>query len=211
MRRRWIGIGIAVALAAVAGGGAYAYYARGRQASAQPQRAADPGFALILAIRVLERDPQTRLSREQIRHALPFIKALKDVPPSDVEAAAAIARAVHQRFTQEQRAALEEARGRALEQRRAQGLPPGDEGQGGVSPGGGGFGPPGEGGSAPPGTGGGGFGPLGAEDTAAGPPGAGGAAAGLRGGAGLTDEERSQFRRRAFERMIRYLERRMRS
>lgn len=184
MKRRWIWIGIAVVLAAVVGGGAYAYYARGRQASAQPQRARDPGVALILSIRVLERDPQTRLSRQQIQQVLPFIKALKDIPLSDAEAAAAIARAVRETFTQEQRAALEEARKRVLEQRGAQGLPAGGDRQGGVNPGGGGFGPPGGGGAV------------------AGPPG---------GGAGLTDEEREQLRRRAFERMIRYLERRMRS
>lgn len=198
MKRRWVGIGVGVAvvLAAAAGGGAYVYYARGRQASAQPQRAADPGFALVLSIRVLERDPETRLSREQIQQVLPFIKALKDVPLSDAEAAAVIARAVRETFTQEQRAALEEARRRALEQRRAQGVSAPGEGAAGAIPadsGGGSFGPPGAGGAG------------------AGPPGGGGAVAGPPGGAGLTDEERAQFRRRAFERMIRYLERRIRS
>lgn len=196
MKRRWVGIGVAVVLAAAAGGGAYVYYARGRQASAQPQRAADPGFAVVLAIRVLERNPETRLSREQIQRILPFVKALKDIPLSDTEAAAVIARAVRETFTQEQRAALEEARRRALEQRRAQGVSAPGEGAAGANPadsGGVGFGPPGAGGAV------------------AGPPGAGGVGAGPPGGAGLTDGERAQLRRRAFERVIRYLERRMRS
>lgn len=178
MKRHWAWFGVAVAVAVAVGAGFY-YYARSRPA-AQPQRSRDPGFLVITSIRVLEREPETRLSREQIARVLPFIKALKDVPLSDVEASMAIARAVSQVFTAEQRAALEEARKQFRERARAQGVPggqgiPGGQGTGGAA--------------------------LGA---GLGPGGAGA-------GADLTDEERAQRRARTFERMIRYLERRMKS
>ncbi len=174
-KRSWIWILVAAAVVAVAWAGVY-YYARSRPA-AQPQRPRDPGFLVILSIRTLEREPETRLSREQIARVLPFIKALKDVPLSDTEAAMAIVRAVREVFTPEQRAALEEARKRFQEQARAQGIPGGQGAGGGAGPGGGAVGGPG----------------------------------GAGGGVGLTDEERAQRRLQTFERMIRYLERRMKS
>ncbi|MGH2371882.1 MAG: hypothetical protein ACRDIC_00165, partial [bacterium] len=116
-------------------------------------------------------------SKEQIVKILPFLRALKDVPPSDGEAAAVIARAIREVFTPEQQAALEEARRRFQERVRAGGGPPGA----GLGGGGG----DGEGGGLGPGRGGpgGGQGPI-------------------------SDEQRAQFRTRAFERMIRSLERR---
>ena len=172
MKRPWIWVGVPAAAIVLAGGG---FYVTRTQTTAQPQRPRDPGFALILSIRTLERTPETRLSKEQIAKALPFIKALKDVPPSDAEAAFVITRGVRETFTPEQRAALEEARRRFLERQRAQGAQAGA-----------------------PGTGAEGAGPG-----AGGVPGAGP-------GAAITEEERAQFRLRAFERMIRYLERRMR-
>lgn len=168
MKRFWVWFAVAAAVVVVVGAGFY-YYARSRP-SAQPQRPRDPGFLVILSIRTLEREPETRLSREQIAKVLPFIKALKDVPVTDVEASMAIVRAVSEVFTAEQQAALEEARKQFLDRARAQGVPGG------------------------PGAGGPGLGPGGA------------------GAAGeLTDEERATRRARAFERMIRYLERRMKS
>ncbi|MBM3470753.1 MAG: hypothetical protein FJX73_08190 [Armatimonadetes bacterium] len=172
MKRLWVWFGVTAAVVVVVGAGFY-YYARSRPA-AQPQRPRDPGFLVILSIRTLEREPETRLSREQIAKVLPLIKALKDVPLSDVEASMAIVRAVGEVFTAEQRAALEEARMQFRERARAQGVP-GGQGAGGAALG----------------------------------PGLGPAGAGA--GADLTDEERAQRRARTFERMIRYLERRMKS
>jgi hypothetical protein len=169
----WIAIA-AVFVAAVGGG---AYYARRTPAAQPAQRPRDPGLAVILAIRTLERTPETRLSKEQIARILPFVKALKDVPPSDAEAAAAIARAVRDTFTPEQRAALEEARRRFLERQRTQGGLPGPPAGGDAA----------VGEAMAPARG------LGA----------------LRDQASISDEQRAQFRARAFERMIRYLERQM--
>lgn len=175
MTRRWMWAGIAALLIVVVGGGVYALR---RAPGAQPaQRPRDPGLALILAIRTLERNPETRLSKEQIARALPFVKALKDVPPADAEAAAVIARAVRDTFTPQQIAALEEARRRFLERQRSQGVPAGSL-PAGDAPGGEGAGPP-----------------------------RGLGASGGQGG--ISDEQRAQLRARAFERMIRYLERRM--
>jgi hypothetical protein len=166
MKRGWIWIGIALAVVLIGG----AYYTLARP-QAQPQRAADPGLAVIVAIRALERDPGTRLTKAQIERILPFVKALKDVPPSDAEAAAVIARAVRDAFTPAQRAALAEARRRF--QQRAQVSGARVEGAPGV----------GEEGGGP-------------ARAAGGPP-------------APSDQERAQARTRAFERMIRYLERRM--
>ncbi|MDR7522755.1 MAG: hypothetical protein QN168_09860 [Armatimonadota bacterium] len=165
-RPGWVWLAGAVAALVLAGGGVY--FTRTRPA-ARPQAVAprDPGLALILAIRTLERNPQTRLTREQVAQALPFVRALKDVPPQDAEAAAVIAEAVRRMFTPSQRAALEEARQRFRERVQAQ-RGPGTAGD-----------------AVPPG-------PL----------------AGTA-GAPLSDDQRAQFRARAFERMIRYLERRM--
>jgi len=184
MKRLWAWFGVTAAVVVLVGSGVY-YYARSRPA-AQPQRVRDPGFLVILSIRTLEREPETRLTREQIARVLPFVKALKDVPLSDTDASMAIVRAVREIFTAEQRAALEEARKRLQERARAQGVP-------------GGQGVPGRQGVP------GGQGPGGAALGAGlGPGGAGG-------GEGITDEERAQRRVRTFERMIRYLEQRMKS
>lgn len=175
MRKRWIWIVVAAALIVLAGGGLY--LTRNRP-TARPERQRDPGFAILSSIRTLERTPETRLSKEQIAKILPFLRALKDVPPSDAEAAAVIARAIREVFTPEQHTALEEARRRFQERVRA--------GSGGAPSGGfGGGGGDGEGGGI-----------------AAGRGGAGG------GQGAISDEQRAQFRSRAFERMIRSLERR---
>lgn len=175
MKQLWKWFGVTAVVVAMVGGGFY-YYARSRPA-VQTQRPRDPGFLVVLAIRTLEREPETRLSREQIAKVLPLIKALKDVPLSDTEAAVAIAGAIRQVFTPKQRTALEEARQRFQERARAGGIPGGP--------------------------GAGVRGPLGG--------GAVGGPGGAGGGTGLTDEERAARRRQMFERMIRYLERRMRS
>ncbi|MDR7537802.1 MAG: hypothetical protein QN183_15795 [Armatimonadota bacterium] len=167
MKKGWIWIGVALVVVVLVGG---AYYTRAKP-QAPPQRAADPGLAVILALRTLERDPSTRLTKEQIERILPFVKALKDIPPSDAEAAAVIARAVRDLLTPAQRAALEEARRRFRQRAQAPGA------RAGRAPG-----ADGEEGGGPPGGGG----PL-----------------------ALSDDERAQMRMRAFQRMIRYLERRM--
>jgi hypothetical protein len=173
----------AVAIAALAGAGYYAYttYAGRPGAAVQAQRQRDAGMGVLLAIRTLERDSNTRLSREQIGRVLPFVKALKDVPTSDVEASLAIARAVRDIFTPQQQAALDAAR-RQFQRRSATGTPdagPADAAGEGAEPGGG------------------------ARTSGAGraPGGAG----------GISEEQRAELRTRMFERMIRYLERRMES
>lgn len=141
MKTRWIWIGVATAVIVLVGG---VYYTRNKPV-AQPQRVGDPGFQLILAIRTLERTPETQLTKEQITRILPFLKALKDVSPSDAEAADVIAQAVRDVFTPEQRAALEEARKRFQERMRAQGA---QAGGGSGSGEGGGSGQPGPGAGA---------------------------------------------------------------
>ncbi len=176
MRNRWIWIAVAAAAIVLAGGGLY--LTRSRPAAQRPERQRDPGLGVVLAIRTLERTPETRLTKEQIAKILPFVKALKDVPPSDTEAAGVIARAIRETFTPQQQAALEEARRRFQERAR---------------------------GGAQAGGPGGGFGGGGGDSE-----GGAGASGGRQGGGpgAFTDEQRAQFRTRAFERMIRYLERR---
>jgi uncharacterized membrane protein YgcG len=175
MRQRGIWIALAAAAIVLAGGGIYLTRSR---STAQPERQRDPGMAVLASIRALEATPEGRLSSEQVNKILPFIKALKDVPQSDAEAAAVIAEAVRQTFTPAQQAALEESRRRLQERRRA-----GAQAGGGFDRGGG------------DGDGGGGAGPGFGRG-----PGAGGGA--------ISAEQRGQFRTRFFERMIRYLERR---
>jgi hypothetical protein len=200
MRKRAIWIALAAALILAVGGGVY--YTRGQTTAPAPQRPRDPAFAVILALRTLEREPETRLTREQITAILPWVKALKDVPPADGEAAAVIAGAVRRQFTPAQQAALDEARRRFQER----------QGQGGAGTGQG-FGGTGAGGVGAGGAGAGGVGAAGAEG-GEGRAGGGGFGAGGGGGSAprpseMTDEQRAQLRTRTFERMIRYLERRM--
>ncbi len=107
MSKRWVAGIVGLALLVLVAGGFYVIH--GRRA-APPARVADPGLAVAVAVRVLERNPTTRLSPEQVAKVLPLLKALKDVPPTDAEAAAAIARAVRETFTPAQLAALEQAR-----------------------------------------------------------------------------------------------------
>ncbi len=123
--RWWIAAAALVALLALAGG-AY-YLASGRSAPARP---ADPGLAAVLAIRVLERDPATRLTREQAAAILPLLRALQEVPPADTEAAAAFARAIREAFTSQQREALQ-----ALRRRQGGAGPGGPQGAGPRLPG----------------------------------------------------------------------------
>jgi hypothetical protein len=166
------------------GGG---FYYNRSQTAAGTRRLSDPGLAVLLSIRTLEADPATRLSREQIARVLPFIKALKDVPLSDAEAARAIAGAVTGVFTPAQSAAIQDARKRFQAQRVQEAQAGGSIDAGANGTGGrprfGGQGGPGLPRGDRPGTGGG----LGR----------------------LTDDQLTQFRARAFDRMIQYLEQRM--
>lgn len=145
MRMRWAWIAVA-AVIVLAGGGLY--YTRTR-AQAPPGR--DPAFGLLAGIRMLERDPATQLTKEQIAAVLPLIKALKDIPASDTEQVRAVVRTISEAFTPAQREALDEMRRRIQAGRR-----PGGPGAGSGFPGGA---PPGAGPGSGPGAGpGGGFG-----------------------------------------------------
>jgi hypothetical protein len=184
-KRLWVLVAVAVAV--LAGGGYYySQMSRGAGVAQQAPRTRDVGLGVLLAIRTLEREPETQLSREQVGKVLPFVKALKDVPASDADAAGAIARSIRDVFTPKQQAALEAAR------RGSQ--------QGGSSAGRGDTGP-GEGAGD------------GAGDGAGPRRGGGGRSANrARGGpGGVSEEQRNEFRTRSFDRMIRYLERRMES
>lgn len=196
MKGRAMWAGIAVIVIVLLGG---VYYSRSKSA-AQPQRSRDLGFALLLSIRTLESEPGTQLTKEQIAGILPFVKALKDIPSSDAQAVAAIVRAVADSFTPAQKAALEEARKRFLNRQSPQGQGAQAGSPSGADPGSGGV----SGVAGDPGTGGSGFG---GQRTGFGP----GRPPGARGGAGgaLSDDQRAQLRTRQFERMISYLERRM--
>jgi hypothetical protein len=181
--RRWVLAAVAVAILA---GGAYYYTASSGRAGAAQQapRMRDAGLGVLLAIRTLEREPETRLSRGQVAKVLPFVKALKDVPASDTEAAAAIARSVRDTFTPQQHAALDAAR-REFQQRGASGGAGSGEGVG--------------------------DGAASAARSEGGQRRGGNRAPGASRGGALSDEQRNDFRTRSFERMIRYLERRMES
>lgn len=135
IRQRGIWIALAAAAIVLAGGGIYLTRTR---STAQPERQRDPGMAVLASIRALEATPEGRLSSEQVNKILPFIKALKDVPQSDAEAAAVIAEAVRQTFTPAQQAALEESRRRLQERRRAGAQAGGGFDRGGGDGGGGG-------------------------------------------------------------------------
>jgi hypothetical protein len=194
--RMWVGIAALVVV--LVGGGVY--YNRSRTAT-QPRRVSDPGLAVLSSIRTLESEPATQLSKDQIAKILPFVKSLKDIPLSDADAVTAIARAVTDTFTPAQNAALEEARKRFQEQQGTRGAQAGGAptvgGPSGVA------GPPGLGGRTgfSGGSGSGGRGGSGASR--------GGRTGSIGGFGGLSSEQRAQFRARAFDRMIGYLEQRM--
>lgn len=185
MKKRWAWIGAVAIVVALAAGGFY--YTRTRAQG--PPGGRDPVFGLLIGIRMLERDPATQLTNEQITVILPFIKALKDVPASDVEQVRAIVRTINDTLTPAQKAAIEEMRRRFQAGRR-----PGGPG----GPGGPGFGGPGGGGPGGPGPGG----PF------AGGPGAG--PGGGFGGGGNPGFDPQQARARLFEATIRMLEQRIR-
>ncbi|MDQ7841479.1 MAG: hypothetical protein RDU83_10700 [bacterium] len=132
MKMRWVWIAVAAAIV-LAGGGFY--YARTR-AQAPPQ-GRDPAVGLLAGIRMLERDPATQLTKEQIAAVLPLIKALKDIPVSDTEQVRAVVRTVSEAFTPAQRAALDEMRRRIQAGRRPGGPAAGPGGGPGTGPGGG--------------------------------------------------------------------------
>lgn len=129
MKTRWAWIAVAAVIVLVGGG---LYYARTR-AQAPPQ-GLDPALELVIGIRMLERDPVARLTDEQVTTILPFLKALKDIPVSNVEQVRAMVRTISDTLTPSQRGAIEEMRRRIQAGRRPGGPGAGDRGAG---PGGG--------------------------------------------------------------------------
>jgi hypothetical protein len=134
---------VAGAAAVIVAAGAAWYYAQQRpQAEVGGRR--DPAMATLVALRVLESNPQTRLTKEQAATILPLLRALRDVPPDDVRAAAALARSIRAALTPEQVEALRAARARFRARvdapdgvrppgPRPFGLPPGGPGPAGAS------------------------------------------------------------------------------
>ncbi len=119
--RRWLWIGAgAVAVALTAGG---LYYARGRSQVLSGER--DPALGLVIGIRALERDQGARLTDEQVSKILPFLKALKDIPASDVEQVRAVVRSIGDALTPEQKGFMDEMRRRIQAGRRPGGPPRG--------------------------------------------------------------------------------------
>jgi hypothetical protein len=107
MKTRWLAAVGVVVVVAVAGW----YYTRQRP-PAEARGPRDPALATLISLGVLERNPDTRLSKEQIATILPMLQALRDVPATDVAAAAALARSIREAFTPAQVAALQAARER---------------------------------------------------------------------------------------------------
>ncbi len=149
MKKRWMWMGAAAVILALGLGGIY--YTRTRAQA--PAAGRDPAVGLVIGIRMLERDPGTRLTDDQVSKILPFIKAMKDIPASDVEQVRAVVRTVSDLLTPEQRAAMDEARRRIQSGRRPGGPGAGGPGAGGPGAGGsgGGFGGGGFGGAPNPG------------------------------------------------------------
>ncbi|MDQ7857662.1 MAG: hypothetical protein QN174_02000 [Armatimonadota bacterium] len=116
MTRRWLAVAGAAAVV-VAAGAAWYYTQQRPPAEAGGRR--DPAMATLVALRVLESRPQTRLTREQIATILPLLRALRDVPAGDVRAAASLARSIRAALTPEQVEALREARRRFRERAEA--------------------------------------------------------------------------------------------
>jgi hypothetical protein len=140
MKTRWL-VPAGVAAVAILAGAAW-YYTQQRPQETAGRR--DPAMATLVALRVLESSPQTRLTREQIATILPLLRALRDVPPDDVRAAASLARSIRAALTPEQVEALRAARRRFRERADAPnaprppgrapfGFPPGGPGPAGAS------------------------------------------------------------------------------
>jgi hypothetical protein len=132
MEHRRIAITAAAALVVAAGVAYAASVLRARDSAPRPA-VRDPALALVLALGVLERDPRTQLSREQVATVLPLLKALKDIPPSDAAAVDAIVRTVSETLTPDQRAAIAAAR-RRLEERQSRGEAAAGGGRGAAAP-----------------------------------------------------------------------------
>jgi hypothetical protein len=113
---------VAGAVLVLAGLGSY--YLRIRADAAR--RNLDPAMGLLIGIRVLERDPGTALSREQITFILPYLKALKDIPVADAEHVRAVVRVIGEALTPAQREVLATMRARRVER---EAVPPGLEGR----------------------------------------------------------------------------------
>ncbi|HXF81468.1 MAG TPA: hypothetical protein VNN19_01750 [bacterium] len=71
---------------------------------------ADPVAGVLAAVVLLERTPEHRLSGEQLQTVLPLLRVLRDLDPSDVEPARALARAIMDTLTPAQREVIQRAR-----------------------------------------------------------------------------------------------------
>lgn len=92
----------------------------------RPQPAAariDPAVTVATALGVLERSEDHRLSAGQLNTMLPLLRVLRDLDPSEVEPARALARAILGVLTPEQRAEIQRVREEARSRREAGGTP----------------------------------------------------------------------------------------
>jgi len=127
MRRTSIFAGTILLILVVGG---LAAYLRFRPTPLTDTQQGDPALMLAIALGALDRSPDAnvRLSPEQVKRMLPYLRVLRDTDPSDAEPSRALVDQVRSLLTQEQleriRTLREEAR---AQRRREQGPPPGVE------------------------------------------------------------------------------------
>jgi len=124
MKRTLLVAGAAVVLVA----GALVAYGRFKPSSVAAR--ADPAVAVAVALGALERSEGHALSADQVSAILPLLRVLRDTDPNDAEPSRALARAIMNLLTPEQRAEIERLREEA--RRRQQERGPGPAAPGGA-------------------------------------------------------------------------------
>lgn len=127
MRRTSIIAGMILLILVV--GGLAAAYLRFRPSPLTETQQGDPALVLAIALGALDRSPDAnlRLSPEQVKRMLPYLRVLRDTDPSDVEPSRALVDQVRSLLTQEQLERIRTLREEARAQRRSEQGPPGVE------------------------------------------------------------------------------------
>lgn len=118
------------------------WYVRMRPEPAAAARM-DPAVTVATALAALERSENHRLSERQLAQILPLLRVLRDLDPSEVEPGRALARAILDVLSSEQRAEIQRFRDEARSRREAGGTPPRAQRLGAAGPQAGGAAPPG--------------------------------------------------------------------